>query len=67
MNPIMSIQQLISFDDFIKIDIRVGTVKSATRNEKAKKPAYVLEIDFGKLGVKTSSAQITGAYIAEEG
>lgn len=62
----MNTLQCISFEDFIKIDIRVGTVKSAKWNEKAKKPAYILEIDFGLLGVKKSSAQITETYTTEE-
>lgn len=62
----MNISQFISFEDFLKIDMRVGTVKSARWNEKAKKPAYILEVDFGELGVKKSSAQITEAYRAEE-
>jgi len=52
----------ISFDDFVKIKMHAGTVIKANINDKAKKPAYVLEIDFGDLGVKTSSAQITEHY-----
>jgi len=62
----MATEQVISFDDFVKVDMRVGTVKSAVWNEKAQKPAYVLEIDFGELGVKKSSAQITEAYSPED-
>lgn len=55
------------FDDFMKLDIRVGTVLSAKNFEKARKPAYQLEIDFGEeLGIKRSSAQITEQYAAEE-
>ena len=55
------------FDDFLKLDIRVGTVVSAKNFEKAKKPAYQLEVDFGEeLGIKRSSAQITEQYTAEE-
>ena len=54
---------MISIDDFMKVDVRVGTVVSARVNEKAIKPSYVLEIDFGKdIGVKTTSAQITDNY-----
>lgn len=55
------------FDDFMKLDIRVGTIVSAKNFEKARKPAYQLEVDFGgELGVKRSSAQITDHYTAEE-
>ena len=39
---------MITFDDFLKVDMRVGTVLNAKVNEKAKKPAYILEVDFGK-------------------
>lgn len=56
----------IEWSDFEKMDMRVGTVISAEVLKKARKPAYVLEIDFGTLGIKTSSAQITTHYnIAE--
>ncbi|VVE17193.1 tRNA-binding protein [Pandoraea commovens] len=55
----------IEWQDFEKIELRVGTVVSARVNEKAKKPAYVLEVDLGELGVKTSSAQITVHYTPE--
>jgi tRNA-binding protein len=55
--------ETISFDDFWKVDIRVGTILSAAPNPKARKPAYVLQVDFGpEVGVKTSSAQITDHY-----
>lgn len=53
---------MITFDDFTKLDIRIGTVVRAYPNEKARKPALVLEIDFGELGVLTTSAQITQRY-----
>lgn len=53
----------ISFEDFKKVDIRIGTVLKARLNEKARNPAYVLTIDFGEqLGIKTSSAQLTENY-----
>jgi tRNA-binding protein len=52
----------IEFGVFSQVDMRVGTIVSARNNPKAKKPAIVLEIDFGALGVKVSSAQITQAY-----
>lgn len=62
----MDESSLISVEDFLKIDMRVGTVKSAQWNQKAKKPAYILEIDFGELGIKKSSAQITEVYTTDE-
>lgn len=52
----------ISWSDFIKIDIRIGTIIAAENFEKAKNPAYILKVDFGELGVKKTSAQITALY-----
>ena len=59
-------KEQITYDIFNKIDIRVGTVVSVGRNEKARKPSLVLMVDFGKdIGVKQSSAQITHYYNEE--
>ena len=57
----------ISWDDFAKVDMRVGTVVEVSDFPKARKPAYQLKIDFGEeLGIKQSSAQITVHYRKEE-
>ena len=59
-------KEQITYDTFDKVDIRIGTVISAKKNEKAKKPSLVVEVDFGKeIGVKQSSAQITHYYNEE--
>ncbi|OHX18889.1 tRNA-binding protein [Chromobacterium sphagni] len=52
----------ISWDDFLQVDLRVGTIVGAAPNVQARKPAYVLTVDMGELGVKTASAQITHHY-----
>ena len=59
-------KEQITYDIFNKVDIRLGTVLSVKKNEKARKPSLVLEVDFGnEIGVKQSSAQITHYYNAE--
>ena len=57
---------MISWQDFEKVDMRAGTVTDAVDFPKAKNPAYILTIDFGELGVKKSSAQITKLYTKDE-
>ena len=55
----------ISFEDFNNIDIRIGTVLEVNDFPNARNPAYQLTIDFGELGIKKSSARITGLYTKE--
>jgi tRNA-binding protein len=57
---------MISWEDFEKIDIRTGTILEVNDFVGARKPAYQLTIDFGSLGIKKSSAQITSLYTKEE-
>lgn len=56
----------ITWDDFEKLDIRVGTIAEVTDFPKAKKASYQIKIDFGEAGMKQSSAQITDLYAKEE-
>ncbi|WP_425915702.1 tRNA-binding protein [Pseudomonas sp. GWSMS-1] len=58
--------QQIEWEDFQRVELRVGTVLSAALNEKALKPAYVLQVDLGELGIKQSSAQLTAHYQCEQ-
>jgi tRNA-binding protein len=58
--------EAIDFADFLKVKMAVGTIISAELNPKARKPAYKLTIDFGDLGLKTSSAQITENYTPDD-
>lgn len=58
--------QNISYDDFTKLDLRIGTIIEVNDFPKARKPAYQLKIDFGDLGIKQSSAQIVDNYTKED-
>ena len=58
--------ETINFDDFTKVDLRVGTITNVDDFLEARNPSYKLTIDFGDLGVKQSSAQITTLYKKEE-
>ena len=57
---------IIQWDDFSKVDIRCGTILTAQVFPNAKKPAYQLSIDFGPIGIKKSSAQITTHYTTDQ-
>ena len=60
-------KDLISYSDFTKIEIRLGTIVSVELNNKLRKPSFVLKIDFGnEIGIKKSSAQLTKNYSAEQ-
>jgi tRNA-binding protein len=56
----------ISWADFEKVELRVGTILEARDFPEARKPAFILSVDFGDFGIKTSSARITGNYSKEE-
>ncbi|NNE31943.1 MAG: tRNA-binding protein [Winogradskyella sp.] len=58
--------KIITFEDFTKVDLRIGTIVEVKDFPDANKPAYQLQIDFGDLGMRKSSAQITKQYSKEE-
>ena len=57
---------IITFEDFTKVDLRVGTINEVHDFPEARNPAYQITIDFGDLGIKKSSAQITALYQKED-
>ena len=57
---------IITFEDFTKVDMRIGTIIEVNDFPEARRPAYQLKIDFGDLGVKKTSAQITSLYSTSE-
>lgn len=61
-----SLNKMITYDDFTKVDLRIGTIIEVSDFPNARKPAYQLTIDFGDLGIKKSSAQITTQYQKED-
>ncbi len=62
----MKAKTSIHFDDFLKTDVRIGTIIEVKDFPEARKPAYRMKIDFGGLGIKTSRAQITTLYSKNE-
>ena len=65
-NPTGESTVTIEWDDFERVELRVGTITTVVPNAKARRPAYVLTVDLGPLGIRTSSAQLTEHYSAVE-
>ncbi len=63
---IWGIMETINWNDFEKVELRVGTILQVLDFPEARKPAYKLQVDFGEFGIKWSSAQITKHYTKEE-
>ncbi|MEO6346282.1 MAG: tRNA-binding protein [Aquaticitalea sp.] len=59
-------EKIVTFEDFSKVDLRIGTIMEVQDFPEARNPSYQLTIDFGSLGTKKSSAQITTLYKKEE-
>lgn len=63
---LIKMSEIIEFEDFVKVDLRVGTILEVSDFPEARKPAYQLKVDFGDLGIKKTSAQITTLYKKED-
>ena len=59
-------EELLTFDEFLKVKMAAGTILDAALNQKARVPAYVMHIDFGSYGIRTTSAQLTANYSTED-
>lgn len=59
-------EDLLSWKEFTKVEMRIGTVIEASRFKEARKPAYKMKVDFGEFGIRKTSAQLTRLYSAEE-
>jgi tRNA-binding protein len=67
MRDVETAMETITWDDFSRVELRVGRIVRAARFPEARKPAYLLEVDFGEeIGIRKSSAQITALYAPEE-